>query len=214
MPLPHAPSAPVGTDNLVKDVDLSTFMTDVIEASKTCLIIVDFWATWCGPCKQLTPILEKLVGGYKGAVRLAKLDIDRNPEIAQQMGIQSVPAVFAFYQGRPVDGFMGALPEQQVKAWIDKLIKTTGAIPVEDDGFNAAAALKQAEEFLAVKNMSMAEAVYADIFDAEPTNADAFAGLLRCKTIQKQSGRSENDVGRRAAGTCQTQSLGCRPRRD
>lgn len=173
-------------DGLVIDVDLKNFMQEVIEASKKQLVIVDFWATWCGPCKQLTPILEKLTRGYKGAVRLAKLDIDRNPEIAQQMGIQSVPAVFAFFGGRPVDGFMGALPETQVKSWIDRLITATGAAAPDDDAFNAAAALKQAEEFLAAGDMRMAEAVYADVMDAEPANGDAFAGLLRCLVMQNK----------------------------
>src|SRR3984885_1460897 len=115
----------------VKDVELATFMADVIEASKTVPVVVDFWATWCGPCKQLTPVLEKLIRGYKGALRLAKVDIDRNQEIAQQMGVQSVPSVFAFFQGRPVDGFAGALPEAQVKAWLDRLVKSTGAPAAE-----------------------------------------------------------------------------------
>ena len=110
MPLSLAPSSPVpAADNLVMDVDLANFMQDVIEASKKQLVIVDFWATWCGPCKQLTPILEKLTRSYNGVVRLAKCDIDRNPDIAQQMGVQSVPAVFAFFQGRPIDGFNGRL---------------------------------------------------------------------------------------------------------
>lgn len=182
-----ASGAPAVKDDMVKDVDLSTFMKDVIEVSKQHLVIVDFWATWCGPCKQLTPILEKLVRGHKGAVRLAKLDIDRNPEIAQQMGVQSVPAVFAFFQGRPVDGFMGALPEAQVKSWIDRLVAATGAVPAaDDDAFNAAAALKQAEEFLAEKNVAMAQAVYVDVLDAEPGNADAFAGILRCLMLENK----------------------------
>jgi putative thioredoxin len=181
------PGAPAVTDDMIKDVDLNGFMKDVIEVSKKHLVIVDFWAAGSGPCKQLTLILEKLVRGYKGAVRLAKLDIDRNPEIAQQMGIQSVPAVFAFFQGRPVDGFMGALPEAQVKSWIDRLIAATGAAPAADeDAFNAASALKQAEEFLAEKNIAMAQAVYADVLDAEPANADAFAGILRCLLLENK----------------------------
>jgi putative thioredoxin len=179
--------APAVKDDMVKDVDLSTFMKDVIETSKQHLVIVDFWAVGSAPCKQLTLILEKLVRGYKGAVRLAKLDIDRNPEIAQQMGVQSVPAIFAFFQGRPVDGFAGALPEAQVKSWIDRLVAATGATPaVDEDAFNAATALKQAEEFLAAKNVAMAAAVYADVLDAEPTNADAFAGILRCMMLENK----------------------------
>ena len=184
---PNKPAAPV-QDGLVKDVDLKNFMQDVIEVSKKHLVVVDFWATWCGPCKQLMPILEKVVRGYKGAVHLAKIDIDRNPEIAQQMGIQSVPAVFAFFQGRPVDGFMGALPESQIKSWMDRLIGALGVgAPAEDeDVFNAASALKQAEEFLAAKDIAMAQAVFADVLDAEPANAEAYAGILRCLLIENK----------------------------
>jgi putative thioredoxin len=173
-------------DDLVRDVDLATFMQDVIEASRTHLIVVDFWAPWCGPCKQLTPILEKLVRAAKGAVRLMKVDIDRNPQIAQEMGVQSIPAVFAFYQARPVDGFMGALPEAQIKAWIDKLIAATGVTAPADDGFNVASALKQAGEFLATKQIAMAQAVYSEIMEVEPTNAEGFAGFLRCLLIDNK----------------------------
>jgi putative thioredoxin len=182
MPLSLAsPSAPAPADDIVKDVELATFIKDVIEASRKQLVIVDFWATWCGPCKQLTPILEKLARGYKGSVRLAKIDIDRNPEIAQQMGVQSVPAVFAFFQGQPIDGFMGALPEAQVKSWIDKLLQASGVqAAAPDDDYNPAAALKLAAESFAAKDIATAKAIYADILDAEPANAEAFAGLLRC----------------------------------
>ena len=181
MPSPLAASA-TPADDLVRDVDISNFMKDVIEASRARPVIVDFWATWCGPCKQLTPILEKLVRAAKGAVALAKVDIDRNPEIAQQMGIQSVPAVFAFFQGRPVDGFMGAVPEAQAKTWIDRLITATGAAPAaaDEDAFDVASALKQAEEFFAAKDLAMAAAVYAEILDVEPGNAEAYAGTIRC----------------------------------
>lgn len=184
---PNAPVPPAPADDLVRDVDLKNFVAEVIEASRTQLVVVDFWATWCGPCKQLTPLLEKIVRGYKGALRLAKIDIDRNPEIAQQMGIQSVPAVFAFFQGRPVDGFMGALPEAQVKAWIERLIKALGdALPMPEDVYDAASALKQAEEFIAANNLAMAQAVYEDVLDAEPGNAEAYAGILRCLLLEQK----------------------------
>ena len=173
--------SPVGAfpeTDCVRDVSLQTFVADVIEASKAQLVIVDFWATWCGPCKQLTPVLEKLVRSYKGAVRLAKIDIDRNPHIAQQMGVQSVPAVFAFIQGRPVDGFMGGVPESQVKAWLEGLVKSVGGVHAQGNGL--ATALKQAEEYVAAKDFVTAQAIYADILDMEPANAPSYIGLMRC----------------------------------
>ena len=108
---PAAPAAPV-----VKDTDTNNFMADVVDASHDAPVIVDFWAPWCGPCKQLGPVLEKIVQEARGAVRMVKLNIDENQAIAQQMRIQSIPAVYAFYQGRPVDGFVGAQPESQVRA--------------------------------------------------------------------------------------------------
>lgn len=170
------PTAPA--DDLIKDVDLATFMVDVIEASKQQLVVVDFWAPWCGPCKQLTPVLEKLVRSHKGAVRLVKIDIDKNPEIAQQMGVQSIPAVFAFFGARPVDGFMGVQSEVQVKSWLERLIKVTGVAPKGGDGLGTA--LKQAEEFLAAKDYAKAQSIYTDILEMDPVNATAYAGILRC----------------------------------
>ncbi len=164
---PNAPNTPAGANDPVKDVDLANFMVEVIEASNNHLIVVDFWATWCGPCKQLTPVLEKAVREHKGAVRLAKIDIDKNPQIAQQMGVQSVPAVFAFFRGQPVDGFMGVQPEAQIKAWLDRLIKATGAVPGAGgaDAPNLDAALKQAAEFLAAGDVPTAQGIYANILD-------------------------------------------------
>src|SRR5215472_3184763 len=108
---------------LVKDTTTQTFVKDVIEESKRQPVLVDFWAEWCGPCKQLTPILEKAVRSAKGKVKLVKMDIDKHPAIPGQLGIQSIPAVFAFVNGQPVDGFMGALPEGQVTAFIERLTK-------------------------------------------------------------------------------------------
>jgi len=118
--------APAASPDLVKDSSTERFMTDVIEASNAVPVVVDFWAPWCGPCKQLGPTLEKAVREAKGAVRLVKIDIDKNQELAAQMRIQSIPAVYAFHRGRPVDGFVGAQPESQIKAFIGRLIKAAG----------------------------------------------------------------------------------------
>jgi len=157
----------------VKDATTQSFMKDVIEESKTQPVLVDFWAPWCGPCKQLTPILEKVVKAAKGKVKLVKMDIDKNPEIPGQMGIQSIPAVIAFSNGQPVDGFMGALPESQVVAFLERLTK--GKIGDED-----ADQLKAAEDALAVGNAAEAADLYAKILAKDSGNIVALAGLARC----------------------------------
>ena len=171
---PSAGSQPPA--NLIKDSSDATFMTDVMEASRTVPVIVDFWAPWCGPCKQLGPLLEKNVRAAKGAVRMVKIDIDKNPQIAGQLRIQSIPAVFAFFQGRPVDGFAGAQPESQIKQFVDRLVKMGGG--AEDDGLEEA--LNAAAEALEAGDASTASSIYNQILQHEPTNAPAFAGLARC----------------------------------
>ena len=180
---PAAPASAGASDDLVKDVTLANFMADVLEASRDRPIIVDFWATWCGPCKQLTPILEKLVRGLKGAVRLAKIDIDKNPEIAQQMGIQSVPAVFAFFRGQPVDGFMGAQPETQLKAWLDRLVKATGAVAAAPQGDQLQMVIDQGNEALAAGDYLAAQSLFHDALEAEPNSTAAYAGLVKVALV-------------------------------
>ena len=148
-------------DGLVKDVTTQSFMKDVIEESKRQPVLVDFWAEWCGPCKQLTPVLEKAVKGAKGKVKLAKMDIDKHPAIPGQMGIQSIPAVIAFVNGQPADGFLGALPEGQVADFIARITK-------DKLGGEAQDFLKSAEEALAAGNADEAIALYGEVLREEP----------------------------------------------
>ena len=163
----------VAADSAVKDATTQSFMKDVIEESKTQPVLVDFWAPWCGPCKQLTPILEKVVKAAKGKVKLVKMDIDKHPEIPGQMGIQSIPAVIAFSNGQPVDGFMGALPESQVIAFLERITK--GKIGAEEQD-----QLKLAEEALAGGNAADAAEIYAKILAQDSSDIPALAGLARC----------------------------------
>ena len=160
-------------DNAVKETTTQAFMVDVIEESKKQPVLVDFWAPWCGPCKQLTPILEKAVKAAKGKVKLAKMDIDKHPEIPGQMGIQSIPAVIAFSNGQPVDGFMGALPESQVVAFLERLTK--GKIGAEEKDL-----LKTADEALAAGNAAEAANLYGQLLKEDSGNIPALAGLARC----------------------------------
>ena len=160
-------------DSAVKDATTQSFMKDVIEASKTQPVLVDFWAPWCGPCKQLTPILEKVVKAAKGKVKLVKMDIDKHPEIPGQMGIQSIPAVIAFSNGQPVDGFMGALPDSQVVAFLERLTKGK----IGDEGADQ---LKAAEDALAAGQAAEAADIYAQILEQDSGNIPALAGLARC----------------------------------
>jgi putative thioredoxin len=159
-------------DSLIKDVTTQSFMKDVIEESKRQPVLVDFWAPWCGPCKQLTPILEKVVRAAKGKVKLVKMDIDAHPAVPGQMGIQSIPAVIAFVNGQPADGFMGALPEGQILAFLERVTK--GSIGGEEKDL-----LKTADAALADGDVANAADLYAKVLAQDGANVGALAGLAR-----------------------------------
>ncbi len=158
--------------DLIKETTTQTFRADVMEASRSVPVLVDFWAPWCGPCKQLTPILEKAVRQAKGKVRLVKMNIDDHPQIAGQLGIQSIPAVIAFKNGQPLDGFMGALPESQVTAFIDRVAGPAGPSSADE-------ALDAAAEALAAKDYAGAASVFGAVLQEDPENLAALAGLVR-----------------------------------
>ena len=162
------------TPDLIKETTTQTFVKDVIEESKRQPVLIDFWAPWCGPCRQLTPILEKAVRAAKGKVKLVKMNIDEHPSIPGQMGIQSIPAVIAFVDGKPADGFMGAVPESQVTAFIDKL---SAGMPGEP---NIEEIIKEAEAVLAEGDPATAAQIYAEVLATDATNIAALAGLAKC----------------------------------
>ncbi len=163
--------------DVVKDSDTARFTEDVIEASMTTPVIVDFWAPWCGPCKQLGPVLEKAVQAARGAVRLVKVNVDENQGLAAQLRIQSIPAVYAFFQGQPVDGFVGAQSESQIKSFVEHLARQSGASlgpsPVDQ-------ALEQGEAALDQGQPAAASALFGQVLQHEPENARALAGMMRC----------------------------------
>ena len=159
--------------DVIKDSDIQNFAEDVLAASREVPVIVDFWAPWCEPCKQLTPVLEKVVRQAGGKVKLVKVNVDQNQAIAQQLRIQSIPAVFAFKDGQPVDGFAGALPESQVKAFVQRLTGDSGPSEIER-------AVEMAREAREAGKVEQAASIYGQILRVEPDNADALGGLAQC----------------------------------
>jgi putative thioredoxin len=161
-------------------------MRDVVDASREVPVLVDFWAPWCGPCRQLTPVLEKAVRAAKGAIRLVKLNIDEHPQIPSQMGVQSIPAVFAFQDGRPIDGFMGALPESRVNAFIARLI---------GEAAGHGADIEAAEAALAAGDVNTAAQAFGEILQNDAENAQAAAGLAKCYIKTGDLVRAEQTLG-------------------
>lgn len=192
---PQVTSAPqqIDTTDLIKDSDTNGFVTDVIELSATVPVIVDFWAPWCGPCKTLGPMLEKLVKRAGGLVRMVKVNVDENQGLAGQLRVQSVPTVFAFKDGRPVDAFAGALPESQIQSFIDKLIGDAKP-PIE-------AALEEALTALQAGDALSAEQLYTSVLSQDPTMIPAFAGIIRAIALQGDYGRARDMLSRLDAKT-------------
>lgn len=179
--------AAAGQSDVIKDTTTANFMTDVIEASRSVPVLVDFWAAWCGPCKQLTPILEKVVRSYNGKVKLVKLNVDEHPAIAGQLRVQSLPTVYAFRDGRPLDGFMGAQPESAVKAFIDRLLG-------EESEADIAAVIEAAEQAMEAGDLQQAAEMYAAILQEDRQNAAALAGLAKCYLQSGDVARAEQTI--------------------
>jgi len=189
-PLIGAAPGNAGAD-LIKNSSTAAFMVDVIDASNDQPVIVDFWAPWCGPCKTLGPALEKAVRDARGAVRMVKINVDENQELAQQMRIQSIPAVYAFKGGRPVDGFVGALSESQIKQFVQRLSAgaAKGPSPVEE-------AVEMAKEAIANGDHGRAATIFTQVLEHEPDNVDAIAGLARAYIARNDLERAKQTLDR------------------
>lgn len=183
---PAGATAPADA-GLIKDATTASFAKDVVEASRDALVLVDFWAPWCGPCKQLTPAIEKVVKSYGGKVRLVKVNIDEHPGLAGQMRVQSVPTVYAFRDGRPLDGFMGAQPESGVRAFVDRLL---GAEQEAD----LATILAEGEQALEAGDLQTAAEIFAAVLQEDQHNPAALAGLARCYLKSGDLARAEQTI--------------------
>ncbi|MGC1496192.1 MAG: thioredoxin [Sulfitobacter sp.] len=174
--------------DLIKDSDEASFMTDVVEASQTTPIIVDFWAPWCGPCKTLGPQLEAAVTAAKGAVKMVKVNVDEAQMIAGQLQIQSIPTVYAFHKGQPIDGFQGAQPESEIKAFIDRVVKAAGG---EAPGDGLAEAVEAAEDMLSAGEAVDAAQTFAAILGEDPNHAAAYGGMVRAHIAMGELDQAE-----------------------
>jgi len=180
--------AGAGDADLIKDTSEATFMADVVEASQTVPVIVDFWAPWCGPCKTLGPMLEDAVRAAKGAVKMVKINVDEAQQIAGQLQIQSIPTVYAFFKGQPVDGFQGALPQTEIKAFIDRVIKAGGGSAPGEELSEAVAA---ADDMLAEGAAQDALDTFAAILGEDPNHAGAYGGMVRAYIALDQLDQAE-----------------------
>jgi len=180
--------APAADADLIKDTTEATFMADVVEASQTVPIIVDFWAPWCGPCKTLGPMLEDAVRAAKGAVMMVKINVDEAQQIAGQLQIQSIPTVYAFFKGQPVDGFAGAQPQSEVKAFVDRVTKAGGG---QAPGEQLSEAVAAAEDMLSEGAAQDAAATFAAILGEDPNHAGAYGGLVRAYIALDQLDQAE-----------------------
>ena len=172
---------------LIKNSTTAGFAKDVIEASRVVPVLVDFWAAWCGPCKQLTPLIEKIVKSYGGKVRLVKINVDEHPAIAGQLRVQSLPTVYAFRDGRPLDGFMGAQPESAIRAFIDRIVG-------EDEQADLATVLTSAEQTLEQGDVQSAAEIFATVLQEDKQNPAALAGLARCYLQTGDIARAEQTI--------------------
>jgi putative thioredoxin len=171
------------------DVDMNNFMAEVVEGSSQQPVIVQFWAPWCGPCKQLGPVLEKVVAAANGKVKMVRVNIDDNQQIAQQLRVQSVPTVYAFVDGQPVDGFAGAQPESAVTQFIEKVSSLGGA------GADIASMLDAGNAAVETQDFASAMQIFQQVMEADPDSAEALAGLVRCLTGMKDHQAAREIVG-------------------